>query len=371
MKCPACGWTNPDSYDECFSCHLPLSHQAAKPMPVSSIPIATSQRKTSQPAQPAPQKRRVRRPASPAKNSVLANTGSRLLATVIDLITMLIPGLILLLIALHYDQQELGFSMSLLLATLCLLVPAFLDTWSKGSLGKRVAQIRVINSQGQRPGLWASILRHIGKYSGHFILPFALYFLDHLIFGGRSLHNVLTQNYVVNHSASPEDLQALMGKPQDRWIGNIIMSIVGGALLLFITLIAWLLLSPSTPLTPKQAAVKAVQEQVEPMCQLVENYYLNNGAFPTTPAQAGIDPMPEGIQSIEIHPESGAIIVAANQPLIQGKRIVLNPVFKTNRHGETQLKRWRCGSPDLPPADLPAVCDDKVVLPAQKASQAQ
>ena len=49
------------------------------------------------------------------------------------------------------------------------------------------------------------------------------------------------------------------------------------------------------------------------------------------------------------------------QGRLAGRHIVWVPEFRT-RKGDTQLRRWRCGSADIDPAWLPATCKDDVRL---------
>ena len=345
MRCPACGWSNPSSYTLCFSCQKPLSDASAVQTPVKGA------------AKPA---------TGAAQSAVFPSTIVRLTAAGIDLVLMALPAIICLLVAM-FSSSDFELSMLMLVLGLAsLLLPAVLDSYSAGSLGKRMMAIRVVSQQGGRPGILASLVRHVVKYCAHFVLPVILKFFEGLLFGSRSLHDVLTQTHVIycaaDEAAVARELKVRQG---GGWVAALCWGMLGvvGILILVGCLMAVLDVRETAD-NPKKQAVKTVREDIKAVLPMLENYYVANARFPDSLQTAGIVALPASVRSLTLDAASGALTATVSLPEIQGVRIVLYPVLKTKR-GASKIKRWECGSPDVPRADLPYNCNENVAAFAQ------
>ena len=76
-----------------------------------------------------------------------------------------------------------------------------------------------------------------------------------------------------------------------------------------------------------------------------------------------------GIESLALNAHNGAITARLDGRFAQGRyagqHLVWAPEFRT-RKGETQLRKWRCGSPDIAERERPFGCRDdmRVLAPA-------
>ncbi len=157
-------------------------------------------------------------PPAPPPKEILASIQRRIAATLIDLACMLIPFIILVISAFKLSSPAgknglQVFLYLILLALFTLLIPALLDAWGKGSIGKQIMKIRVVNHQGEKPGLFAALFRHIVKFSSHLLGPVVLRIFECLVLKGRSLHEVITQSWVVHEDSNPKEIIAAI-RPQ-------------------------------------------------------------------------------------------------------------------------------------------------------------
>lgn len=342
MRCPACGWSNPSSYTICFSCQKPLSGApaGAAAKTTAKVPVA---------------------PATGRQSDVFPSTTVRLIAAGIDLVLMLIPAIICLVVAMSSSSDfELSMFM-LVLGLASLLLPAVLDSYSAGSLGKRMMAIRVVSQQGVRPGLLQSLVRHVVKHCAHFVLPVILKFFEGLLFGSRSLHDVLTQTHVIYRAADQTAVaRDLKARQSGGWLAALCwgaLGLVGILILVGVLMVA--LEERETAANPKTQAVKTVREDIKAVLPMVENYYVANARFPDSLETAGIAALPASVRSLTLDAASGALTATVILPEIQDARIVFYPILKTKR-GVSKIKRWECGSPDVPRTDLPYNCNENV-----------
>lgn len=157
-------------------------------------------------------------PPAPPPKDILASIQRRIAATLIDLVCMLIPFIMLVISAFKLSSPAgknglQVFLYLILLALFTLLIPAFLDAWGRGSIGKQIMKIRVVNHQGEKPSLFAALFRHIVKFSSHLLGPVVLRIFECLVLKGRSLHEVITQSWVVHKDSNPKDIIAAI-RPQ-------------------------------------------------------------------------------------------------------------------------------------------------------------
>lgn len=241
------------------------------------------------------------------------------------------------------------------------LVPAVLDSYSAGSLGKRVMAIRVVSQHGGRPGILASLVRHVAKHCAHFVLPVILKFFEGLLLGPRSLHEVLTQTHVIYRAAAARDVaQALKARQSGGWVATLCWGVLGGVgVLILVGGVMVALDARDTADNPKKRAVAAVRDDIKTVLPSVEGYYLANAHFPATLGSEGLPALPATVKALKIDPVSGVLVATVTAPEMAGVRIVFYPVFKT-KHGVTRVKRWACGSPDLLRSELPFNCHEDV-----------
>ena len=176
MKCTHCGWLNPATSTQCFNCQATLH-----------VPLAPAGHSTK-------------------AESPVALMWARIQATLIDLLLMLASAItvVVLGVKLAPPRSSAWFMGTVVAVLIALLLPALLDAWGRGSVGKRVMGLRVLKLHGQRPGLARSLLRHSAKYLGHLIGPVVLWLLEALLLRHRKLHEVISGTQVVRRdSPSP------------------------------------------------------------------------------------------------------------------------------------------------------------------------
>ncbi len=174
LRCEQCGWLNQVGQSTCFSCHAALS---------SAVPISRAK----------------------VLDSVEAPSFlSRILASLLDLSTMVATTAVVVIGYFKLGQLDVlqvhmpwltWLAVGLVLAGLFL--PAVMDSWSRGSFGKRQMGLRVITNTGQRPGILQSCIRHALKFALHLGFPGVFYLLQHLIFGHRGLHGWITRTNTI------------------------------------------------------------------------------------------------------------------------------------------------------------------------------
>lgn len=225
MKCAACGWPNAGTEPLCFNCNAPLQ------------PVRTAS------AEPA------------AGQDVFARPTARVGATLIDGGLMVAGAGVVLTLgwwATPATSAHAGrwLAATVVLTLLALFLPAMLDAWAGGSIGKRAMQIRVVTAAAQPPGVLRSALRHLFKYGGHLAIPVLLFVFEHLLFGPRHLHEVVARTYVVNADADADDIRrATAGRTRGHFVGAVLGVVVTAAALLVAGAVVAVLLA-----APKQDA---------------------------------------------------------------------------------------------------------------------
>ncbi len=361
MPCHACGWNNPASYTECFNCHAVLdTSSSGKPDSVfdtfgksnqAAAPLAHSEKKGAAP---------VSEPIA-----VYAGVWARIMATLVDL--ALVGAVMLFAVWLGTNilptqgtSAVLGLAMILLLIV---LLPAILDSYAGGSPGKRLLGIRVVNSAGEAPGLFRSFFRHGLKYTSHFILPWILRIIERALFGGHSTHNLVTGCFVVSRKAAPEVVRsAILADTGMRRFGMALRVVIGAVFAFVVLIIGSVIFSvwihPSPP-NPRADAVRDLTRSAKTITRLMESRWRASGAFASDIKALGLNGPPEGFSSVSLNEESGAIILVTTDPKLSGARLGFYPELKTKRK-YVEIKKWRCGSPDLPKEDLPYSCNEDV-----------
>jgi hypothetical protein len=140
--------------------------------------------------------------ADQLSESPAVSLSSRIVASLIDGLTMLLPCFVLLRFGIPYanqlgSQQILIASLFILGAIIALFIPAILDACSRGSIGRRFTQTQVKTTAAARLGLGRSVLRHICKYVGHIAIPVILIPLEIFLLRGKKLHEVISQTEVI------------------------------------------------------------------------------------------------------------------------------------------------------------------------------
>ncbi len=342
MLCPQCGWNNPASYTHCFSCHTPLSASAGIPAPDTPDPSADA-------------------PVYPGWGAFIA-------ASLIDLVLM-IAGAVILVILVYacYRQAPADFAGStagILIvvgaAGFALLLPAVLDSLAGGSIGNRLAGIRIVNRHGQAPGLLRSLLRHVVKYTAHSLLPLIFRFFEGLIFPGHSLHNLVSQTWAVSRRASPVAIQAAIdADTKAHTTGKILAIVLAGLFGTLLAGIGYLVIERALePPNPRRDAARQVVIAGESLTRLSGNHFAQTGQFATSATELGLSQLPEGIAKVRFNARNGSIIVYASPPEIMGKRLVFYPEIKRSK--TPSAPKWHCGSPDQVEADRPTSCRESV-----------
>ncbi|MBF5002702.1 RDD family protein [Diaphorobacter caeni] len=370
MQCPQCNWQNPSSFTECFNCRRPL--------------LAT----TSAPAVAAPADLPRFDPELPAEPHRL----TRFVATLIDFVALIaIAGL---LIAASVWVSRVGGDSpwsSAVLLPLLLAIPLLpfillgaLDS-AGGTPGKRWFGLEVRGPSGKRPGLVRATLRQLLKYLANLGLPFVFHWVDRIVFGEQGAHNVLTGSYVVRRHADPERIRRFIQSSEARGAGkrrlasglSIGVTALLTALILATAIHSWVQDRQHPEIASARRAVNEIVRAFKPITQLATAHYTRTGRFAADAQELGLNAMPKGIAALSLDPRNGAIMATlagdagdtgdAGHARLLGKHLVWRPEFK-QRKGETELKKWRCGSTDIPKAELPSPCnDDLSALAAPKA----
>ncbi len=331
MRCTHCGWTNPAGFTHCHNCRKALTPTDAR----AAVPGV-----------------------SHASGEVFAGEGARIVATLVDLclLAALLP--LLLYGGLHLaGALQLGggalFGLLAALALLAILSTALLDSWTRGSPGKRFARIRVVGADGDAPGIGRSILRTIGKYALHPLLSLPVLLLERLVFGRHSLHNLMTESYVVSAKASREAIRYRIGNDTGSARFRKLARLVGVLLVVAILALAALLgyAAVTAEPNPRRDAARAAVAAANEVARRVGDSWQATGSFPPQWNEA-VAPV---LESLRIDAASGTLTATANDPLIAGARIVLTPEI-VSKNDRRRIKSWRCTSPDLTTRELPFRC---------------
>lgn len=343
MKCAACGWPNAASHTTCFNCQVPLH-----PPPRATAPV---------------------RP-----DKVLAAVGPRVQATLIDTALMaalgwmgVLFGMAVVDLSAPDGGRWLAISVVLCLVALCL--PAFMDAWGEGSVGKRVAGLRVVTGRAERPGVLRSLLRHLFKYGGHLAIPFVLRIAEHLLLGPRMLHDAVARTHVVVRNAAAADIaQATATQTRGQALGTVLAVLVTPIVLLILGGVGYFLVQVATPpddpqrdprFAAQREAVREISRAARPLTAVLADHHQRTGAFP--PDAAGGLVLPPGLGALTFDPGTGTLVIVASQAPIAGARIVFFPGFAQDLNEEkATIRFWFCGSPNLPKGQLPRECDSAV-----------
>lgn len=331
MRCTHCGWTNPAGFTHCHHCRkvlTPADGRAAAPG------------------------------VSHASGEVFAGEGARIVATLVDLclLAALLPLLLYGGLYLAGALQLGGGTLFGLLATLALLAiasTAVLDSWTRGSPGKRFARIRVVDAGGDAPGLGRSILRTLAKYALHPLLSLPVLVLERLAFGRHSLHNLMTGSYVVSAKASREAIRYRIGRDAGSARFLRLARRIGVLLVVAIVALAALLgyAAVTAQPNPRRDAARAAVAAANEAARRVGDSWQATGSFPSQWNEA---PAPV-LESLRIDASSGTLTATANDPRIAGARIVLTPEI-ASKNERRRIRSWRCTSPDLSARELPLRC---------------
>ena len=345
MQCPRCNWQNPASNTLCFSCSAPLQAKA---------PPAAAR------AKPAASK-------APVFPGILPRLG----ASVIDAVFMLAAATALVWAASLTYEGQTGQHRPLLLAVaaglLGVLLPAFMDAWGKGSPGKRLLKLRVVNSKGASPGLARSIWRHLLKFTLNLALPGIFHHIQQMIFGDRAMHNSLAGTHVVSSLADPRALQAAVAKTRAVTGAGRFLFMVFGVLALVLggIVIGVAVIGKDDGDNPLRSDVIRLDLVSDPVRMLAENHYRRAKAFASTMSELGVTPeslQASGFSKLELNPVTGVLRFtiagspgAEGAPTLAGKHLDYLPELRSEKKGGG-IGRWQCGSDDIPRDDRPYKC---------------
>ncbi|WP_313697067.1 RDD family protein [Achromobacter sp.] len=345
MQCPRCNWQNPAANKLCFSCKAPL--------PVTS--------------QAAP----AQRPGPGINAPVFPSIWARLTATAIDAVVVA-AAMVGLSTAASYTYQGLtGVDGPVLLAIagglLGFLLPAFMDAWGNGSPGKRLLKQRVVTRKGSSPGLLRSIWRHALKYALNLALPGIFHHIQQAVFGERAMHNSLAGTHVVSSQANPRAvLPALDRVRAVTGAGRFLFTVFGMvALVLAGMVIAVVALDKDDGDNPLRADVIRLDLVSDPVRLLAESHYQRTKTFAPDMAALGVtleSLRTSGFSKLEMNPVNGVLRFTiagdpgtADAPSLGGKHLVYLPELRSEKKGGG-VRRWRCGSDDIPREDRPYSC---------------
>ena len=382
MKCPHCNWQNPATYTHCFNCNAPLMAEAA---PASSGRF--ERRQHPQPGHAATA------PAHEPSTLAMAEPDAlkRVAATIIDALLLGVALIAIAAAGLFALQSpalaSAGLTAVALIVVLALLLPfgvlGGLDA-TGGTPGKRLLGLQVRNAAGQMPGVMPSTFRQLLKYVTNLGLPFVFHLADRFLFGYEGAHNVITGNYVVRRSADPGKISRFIQANEARRAGT---RRFGGMLVLglFSVLLTLIVIAMAQgeirdarhpQAAEARKAMGDIARSFKPITQLATAHYTRTGRFAGDMQELGVNALPNGISALQFDTSNGAIIATlstdAGEARVQGKHLAWLPVFK-QRSGSSELKsselkKWRCGSPDIPKAELPSLCNDDMSALAAPAS---
>ncbi len=388
MKCAACGWSNPASYTHCFSCNASLGTGAAADdsKTASSSAAAPAKQKTftNAPAKAPWDPRGTPSARAPnagvaavghiADDDVIASKLHRVFAAGIDLVVMVVLAIIAIVITVGFgvmpsrpetaaSDSDFASQLALLaglLVLIAIVVPALMDSFTAGSLGRRLFNVRVINARGERPGIVRSALRHVLKYVLHFALPLGMFIIERLFFRGQSLHDLLMSTRVIDRRASAAQVEYVVAQDFARTGAfKVIAWVFAGSATLFIAAVMINVLTAAP--NPTRDTVKGLAKSAKSLAKQSENYFYAQGAFPSSLNAMGLSNVPEGFDAVQFNATSGTftLTIGANtnaSTTLAGKTITLYPEFKKKKSAGT-ISKWRCGSKDIARDDQSSTCN--------------
>ena len=269
---------------------------------------------------------------------------------------------------------------STLVIVVSILLPFVITGWLNslgGSIGKRLFGLRVVTTAGDNPGVLRAPLREILKYASNLGVPFLFHFFNRAVFSDQYAHNVITDVYVVRRKAGPNNLRRYIDSHAARRKSvrviaitavSLVVLLVGGGLT--ISMVKSAIYDSNNPdAAAARDAVGEIVQVVKPVTGLAASHYARTGSFAADIDTLGVSPtLPSGISALQVDQRNGAITATIDSAVangrIHGKHITWVPQFKTGKKS-TELKRWQCGSPDIPKEELPSSCDadTKLLLP--------
>lgn len=311
-----------------------------------------------QSAQQAP----IKEPVYEAEPTVfLATLASRFMASAIDLLLMLLSVGLWVLLAYAWPLQPTAIWLT---ALLLFYHPALLDCVG-GSIGKRLMGITVVTLQGQRPNILVSLWRHSMKYWLHFLLPIVWKLIEGLFFGERYGHEVVSRTVVIQKTQAHLDQQTVAQARLETTAASGLFDAVKGVLTwAFIALVVagfswvgWGLYLESKD--PAMSAVTDKRDQIKPLLKYIAQHKEAQHNYALTAEQLAAQAKALAVDTYfaEIRLDEGSGIVATRikgGPM-DGKSLLFKPV--TNK-AKNKVKKWRCGSPDIPSEQLPSGCKD-------------
>ncbi len=361
MQCPRCNWKNPASNTLCFSCDAPLA-----------VPIGTKSTARAAKAAKTDQGRTSDAPIFPGMRP-------RLSATAIDAVVMIVAmtgfsaAAYLTCESLADDPPSVSLAMAA--GFIGVMLPALMDAWSSGSPGKQLLKLRVVNSNGDRPGVLRASYRHLLKYVLSIALRGILYRLQGAIFGERAVHNWMSDTYVVSSQADPRAIRSAIAQTisitkasRRRFIVQNVLALgVGG---MFIVAINAEIRREDNPLHAEVIRLNLVSQ---PVRMLAESHYQRTGAYAPDMAALGVTTESlnsSGFSALSLNPVNGVLRFtiagapgAADAPALGGKHLVYLPELRSEKKGGG-IRRWQCGSDDIPRADRPYLCHHTVAASA-------
>lgn len=333
MRCPSCGWTNPPHFTECHKCKTPL--------PEDDLGA-----------------QHPRQSPGRVDHDIFPGVISELIATFADA-----AASIALAIGIFSAFAASGLPSGSALVTVAaaglpaILLPVALDSWGGGSIGNRIVGVRVVTRNGVAPGLLRSVFRTSLKYILNFSLPFLLTLVERMLFSPHSLHGLASGTYSVRRKTPPQTIaatiQASRAKARFLWLAKLV-GLLGAAAAVGIA--ATVVLVLTAPPDPKRDALRAAISSADSVTSLAANYWMANGRkYPGSAEDLGLKGPPQGFTAMSFNAANGRIILTPSDPLVSSVRLVFYPELQTKRD-TLRIRRWHCGTPDLPRAERPFSC---------------
>ncbi|CAB5513070.1 hypothetical protein LMG26857_02344 [Achromobacter anxifer] len=352
MQCPRCNWQNPASNTLCFSCNAPLAASAS----AAAAPAAKAAKSA---------------PARPGNAPVFPGIWPRLGATAIDAVVM-VAAMVGFSTAANLTYVALTGNPHSGLLTMAagfigLMLPALMDAWGGGSPGKRLLKLRVVNRNGDNPGILRASWRHLMKYALNLALPGIFYRIQRAMFGERAMHNWISSTYVVSSLADPRAVRPAIAKTRSVTGAGKFIFIVLGVLALVAggMIIGAIVMNPKQEDNPLRAEVIRLDLVSQPVRMLAENHYRRTGAYAPDMAALGVtleSLKSSGFSALSLNPVNGVLRFTiagepgtADAPALGGKHLVYLPELRSEKKGGG-VRRWQCGSDDIPRADRPYSC---------------
>ncbi|MBD8525849.1 RDD family protein [Pseudomarimonas arenosa] len=303
-----------------------------------------------------------------ADQDVVVHALPRIPAFLIDAVVVALLALPLLWLTILNTQslrQALGadatLALLLLPSLLLLMLPALMDSLSSGSIGKRMMQLRVVDARGRRPNLLRSLSRHAVKLLVHGLLPGIWLLAERLLLRGLNVHDWLCGTRVVASGASAAQLaRVLPASFAPTLLGQALRAVfaIGAALLLFLVGSAWLAVILVEP-NPTRKALAPLVEQARGISRASENQFYKTGRFTDNLSELGLAEQ-TAFSTVKFNAQNGSFILRLNSEFseLHGRSLLLYPELK--RGDRAEVRRWRCGSPDITAEHLPFGCRDSV-----------